>query len=81
MALQVVQDKEGDVWLFDPVTETLYMDTGDATVGMLAVTREGQMYNFFVDPDTGKVRPLVLICFPSILPITTSHHYVPSIFP
>ena len=54
-ALQVAEDENGNVWMVDPKTGITYLDSGDDATGILAVAPDGQMYNFFVNPENGKV--------------------------
>jgi len=51
----VAEDENGNVWMFDPRSGITYLDTGDDAMGVLAVAPDGQMYNFFVSPESGKV--------------------------
>ena len=63
MALQVARDADGLLWMADPETGTLMVDTGNPLTGILAVTPDGDMYNFFTDSVTGKVRPWQGYCY------------------
>jgi len=60
LALQVARDADGLLWMADPETGTLMVDTGNPLTGILAVTPDGDMYNFFTDSVTGKVAPTKL---------------------
>ena len=48
-------DADGDTWMLDEATGVQYLDGGDPSLGVLAATPSGDMFNIYVDAGTGKV--------------------------
>ena len=50
-----MEEKDGDTWILDAATGTLFLDPHDPATGLLAVTPDGAIWNFWNDTATNKV--------------------------